>query len=250
MNKVKKGISFGSVFNCELEELNNLNNLDDLMIEVPAGQDKAVEFLEGLEVKYGIHYPSFTSYQQIGYDWSNKVDRKKIKEDFLTCVEKYRYAEYYLLHFPGNNLSNDKNIQELEYFLENLKSDMKEKSTLLVIENMSHFRVEDYEKIIKNTGVKLCLDLGHAHIIDEREVYQFFDRLANYIRVIHYYNTTNDKTNIQYGVHLPYQAFVENGIDIARVNQLISSISNEIYVINEQIGRRNISCFREMEFDI
>lgn len=244
------GISYASV--CEMKESNLLLlNSNYKCIEIPAGSDQYMDAIISKycknDVEYAVHYPSQHSVEKLGFTFADKDIRKKIYEDFTKYVEKYENAAYYLIHFPDFQ-SDDSQIGVLIEYLKELRNCIGYRNEKLVIENLTSCTAQTYKRLIDESDVDLCLDLGHAHLRDEKEIDTFFDLLTDRIKVVHYYNTTCDEKNIYYGKHLPPSYEVEFGINIDCVNDNIRKINHKMYLINEQIGVEAVNEFLSIEW--
>ena len=237
MSNIIRGISFGAVCNsCE----NNLMTYRGTFscIEFPCEKpDKLKALIEhncNDTVQYALHYPSYESASQIGFDLSKKESRKRIYCDFLQYITKFPKAAYYLLHFPGHREYGDISPSPpMEEAFEEFKKTFSDFTDRIVIENLTCYTATCYSKLLRSSNLRLCLDIGHAYLRGENEIDEFFRLLNDRISVIHFYNTTNKREHPYFGKHLFPNYIIELGIDIQAVLKHIESLSGDIYLIDE-----------------
>lgn len=237
MNNIIRGISFGAVCNsCE----NNLITYPDSFscIEFPCEKPDELEILIkhhcNDNVQYALHYPSYESASQIGFDLSKKGNRKMVYLDFLRYITQFPNAAYYLFHFPGHKeYGVNSPSPQMEEAFEEFQKMFSDFDDRIVIENLTCYTATCYSKLLRRSNFHLCLDIGHAYLRGENEIDSFFSLLKDRISVIHFYNTTNRHEHPYYGKHLSSNYAIESGINILDVLQHIYSLSGNIYLIDE-----------------
>lgn len=236
MNKKIHGISYGSVCNSSEEKLKSYNK-EFKCLELPANDIDEMERIISVycqdDIIFGIHYPSQYSIKCIEFDIFDDKKVYEIAKNFQSYIDAFPKANYYLLHFPQNIepyiYTKEELLEKLKRFLSLVKYD-KDK---LVIENLSNFDAITYKYLLENIDSKFCLDIGHAHLINSQEVNKFFDCMKNKIKVLHIYNTSNDKENQYYALHLPSYKIVESAIDIDLVEKKINELEQDLIIIDE-----------------
>ncbi len=233
MNELIKGISYASV--CRFQE-QKLLYYSDQLVEFPCDEkEKIQKWINTHGGMYALHYPSEYSVGKLGFELTCVEKRKLVYQDFQSYIEEFPDAEYYLLHFPGLELNAAK--EKIEEAFKELALRFEKYNSKVVIENMSYVdaccRAKDYKQLLQKSGLGLCLDIGHAHMVEEGEPFRFWELLGDRIQVIHYYNTTNYIESRYYGQHLPVSFKVQDGICLEEINEWIMQCRHKLYIVDE-----------------
>ena len=251
MEKIIFGVSYGATI-VEYDNLTEFVNKEIDLIEVPIieNTEKIIDFCVKNNLKVALHMPN-------SFDLSNNIDNIKDIDNYIKSIsnvmEKYNKVttiEYIIVHFPFVNVSGDGFNYDLEYAINKLDLIKKEYKTNVYIENVSineeFFSDMHYQNIIKNRKIKMCYDIGHAHVIKrlikkcETKEYVdcFFDTLKENIECIHYYNTTNKECNdYKIGEHYPFiehENQDEKGfMNYSKIKESIKKLTNLKYITME-----------------
>lgn len=251
MEKVVFGVSYGATI-VEYENLKEFMNLGIDLIEIPIldNTEKIVKFCINNNLKVALHMPNsfgFNKYIENVKDIDNYIEEiSKI----LNKYNKITTIEYIIVHFPFVNCSGDGFKYNIKYAINKLDLIAKEYKTNIYIENVSineeFYSDIHYKDIIKNTKIKICYDIGHAHVINnllkksvkKDYVKSFFETLKNDIECIHYYNTTNREHNeLKIGEHYPFIKDINqegNGLMIySKIQNEIMKLPNIKYITME-----------------
>lgn len=249
--KLVIGVSYGATI-VEYENLNEFVNRGIDLIEVPIIKDteKIIDFCDKNNLRVALHMPN-------SFEPSNSIDNIKDIDKYIKSIsnvlKKYTSIitiEYIIVHFPFVNTSGDGFNYDLKYAIDKLELLQKEHKTNVYIENVSineeFFSDEHYQNIMKNRKIKMCYDIGHAHVIKnlikkcEAKEYVdcFFNTLKEDIECIHYYNTTNKKCNdYKIGEHYPfikYKSQDEKGfMNYNKIQKSIKKLTNLKYITIE-----------------
>lgn len=237
-----KGVSYATVVREQIDKILDHTYKGKLM-EIPCYNfdrlQSIVEACRATGTEYALHYPSYDSYNRLGYDI--KGDKSVyLYEDIIKYIEYGYDAKYVLMHFPDSNHYDEELEKKLIYKSFDLfKSYVESYKDRVVIENLTSnkffCRGKDYKELLSGSGIGLCLDIGHAHLVDSKNVYEFIEEAAESIKVIHYYNTCNNAENKEhYGKHYSEaQGYGDDWIDLSRVDKLIDELPNVNYLIDE-----------------
>lgn len=237
MSNIIRGISFGSVCNsCEknLIAYQNHYNCIEFPCEKPCELEMLINCHCNKNVRYALHYPSYESAAQIGFDLSHKENRNKVYCDFLHYISRFPKAAYYLFHFPGCREHGESvpSIQMMEAFGE-FKQMFRNFTDRIVLENLTCYTAICYSKLLYSSDFRLCLDIGHAHLRGGNEIEDYFTLFRDKIAVVHFYNTTNKHGHPCFGKHLSPDCSIVSGINIQHVLQQVYSLSTDVYLIDE-----------------
>lgn len=232
------GVSYATYFCNDIERLKCYNGTA-ILIEIPCYEIteviQIVDLCKKKNLKYGFHYPSFASYNRVGYILSNNVYSDILQYKFLSDE-----AEYFVFHFPGE-YDIPFTFQDILDSFAVINNATKDFQCEVLVENLSKYSifgdVEHYKAILKHSHMNLCLDIGHAHMITNEDLFRFIDVLQSYIIVVHYYNTSNNPDSPYYGKHLKPSYMPVNSdpnfIDLIKVNKLLSTLPNLLYIVDE-----------------
>ena len=238
MEKIILGVSYGAT----IEKYNNLKEFVGKkfdLIEIPIIDDtkRIIEFCIQNNLKVALHMPnSFNPKRSI----DNLTDVDSYIKSLSNILQKYNIItniEYIIVHFPFINISGKGFGYDLNYAVNKL-DDMQEKySTNIYIENVSineeFFSHTHYKNILKNKKIKMCYDIGHAHVINnlikqskpDKYVDKFFNKLKDNIECIHYYNTTNKEcNNYKVGEHYSFDGRSDENDGFMNYKTIMSKI--------------------------
>lgn len=232
---IVNGISFGSVCNSD-EQLLDLIRGDYECLEIHVLDYERMDHIIGRcrknKIEYALHYPSLYSVCNVEFDVMDSEKREKVLTDLENYVKRYSDAAYYVIHFPNIRLK-DLSIDHYADSLSKIYARFQDQKDKLIIENLSYLTAKEYKEICDCVGAGLCLDVGHSHLLGSKDLEIFFSELKEYIKVIHYYNTSRDYNDIYYGKHVPFSFTVLDGINKEKLDKLIHGLRNKIYVIDE-----------------
>lgn len=251
MEKIVFGVSYGATI-VEYDNLKEFINIGIELIEIPIidSTEKIIDFCVNNNLKVALHMPNsfgLNTYINTVKDIDNYIESIS---SVLRRYNKLTTIEYIIVHFPFVNRSGDGFNYNLEYAINKLDSINKEYRTNIYIENVSineaFFSDIHYKNIVKNRKIKICYDIGHAHVINnllkkgEKKDYvkSFFETLKDNIECIHYYNTTNKECNgYKIGEHYPFikdKNQEKNGLmDYSRIQRNIMRLPNLKYITVE-----------------
>ncbi|MDC2950185.1 sugar phosphate isomerase/epimerase family protein [Streptomyces heilongjiangensis] len=109
-------------------------------------------------------------------------------------------AIHVVVHFPSPYppYPTEGFAERCAEFLSELAEAARSHSTSVLVENMTGHPLlhspEQYARVLEGTGLGLCLDLGHAHLLGDRGgPLRFGQVLGPTVRSMHVYNTTPDR---------------------------------------------------------
>ncbi len=264
MEKIVLGVSYGATI-VEYKNLKEFVNMGIDLIEIPIidNTEKIVNFCINNNLKVALHMPnSFSSNTYI----ENVEDIDNYVEAISNVLKRYNELtniEYIIVHFPFVNHLGDGFNYNLKYAINKLDSINKEYRTNIYIENVSinevFFSDIHYKNIVKNRKIKICYDIGHAHVINnllkkgEKKDYvkSFFKTLNDNIECIHYYNTTNKECNeYKIGEHYPfikdknqeknglmnYNEIQKEIMKLPNIKYITMEVRRKEYIKNKKIG--------------
>lgn len=174
-----------------------------------------------LEIPFAIHAPHFSH----SLDFSNKSKRESNEK---MADEAFFWAKnldaFYTLFHPGIGGSVDESIyqisrlrQKYDFIIENKPFIVptKDKKELFCVGS----KFSDLEKITAQTGVKICLDIGHAICsanYQGLEIYGYLE-LLNSLNPAVYHLSDNDSTSV-FDAHLN---FGKGSFDFEKIAKII-----------------------------
>lgn len=224
-HQICQGVSFGSAI-CEIDNLNELENCNYDIIEVPLSIDKRYSsvllFAKERNMKVALHIPSREMVQVFPFILDTRTQSqvdlyiKYVSE----CLNQNLYREmipsYIVVHYPLISKTEDVSlrIKLNSYFLNAISKCINNKSIPLFLENISVdpecIYGRDYKNVLSNVD-GICFDIGHAHTancflnrqITADLVDEMFFELSDNIKCVHLYNTVCQEC-LEYSPKLHY----------------------------------------------
>ncbi len=195
-----------------------------------------------LGLTYSLHYPSYYSYNKVGFNASD--DYRKILSDIEEYRGRFSGINYFLRHFPFQSFTavTIPNLV-LRDIIRSL-SDMSDDKFPFLIENISIVTncssAEQYADYLSETNLKFCLDIGHAHLVNSTEPFNFCNLLRDKILALHYYNTPN-RDHKKIGYHFHYNDSSISGderfINLSSLSESINRLTNLKWIVDESYDR-------------
>jgi sugar phosphate isomerase/epimerase len=114
-------------------------------------------------------------------------------------------ADYVVTHFPSVSrhaaVAPAKARKDAVRVANRLQGLASEYGVRLLLENVGPnpylYRGEHFRELFESTGLKMCLDFGHAHVLEsEEDVYGFARAVAPHVASVHLYNATRESYRV------------------------------------------------------
>lgn len=234
-------VSFAAKLKNDIGQIDLL--MHDEVLELPCSDHEKLEKLiarcKETGHRYGLHYPSYDSCDRVGF--SATRDANKILRDMSDYYERYADAEYLVCHYPFHSY----NLQLIDPVV--LKDTIEGLNALccnkrpLLIENISVVsnccRASEYLNYLESAPqLSLCLDLGHAFLVEKEEPVRFMNLLGPRILAVHHYNTCN-RGKLR-GRHLPVlsERLGPDYMDMAQMDSMMAQLPSLRWIVDESEG--------------
>lgn len=244
------GLSYGAAIK-EFQYIQECLDLDVKILEIPYSDPVTMEQIRQFclknNIKMSIHYPSHYSVGFLDFEITGPTIEgiEKNLYRIQMILESYQDSEYLVIHFPTlfpKSNTNEQNQDLLIEVLTKLSVLQRRYPTTIVIENVTvnpmGYQPEWYKSLLDGfDNLGFCLDIGHAHILEDSSVNQFFDCLKHKIEVVHLYNTPKKSySHFRKGIHYPFHS-IQNSkggwMDYLDIVKQINHLPNVRYVIHE-----------------
>ena len=149
----------------------------------------------------------------------------------------------FVCHFPFHSFTATTISSHVLFDIVKALSDMTNSKTPFLIENTSIVTncssAAQYKYYLYDTSLQFCLDVGHAHLVNAEEPFNFIRLLGDRILAIHYYNTPN-KQHAKIGYHYyDNVSFINDPrfIDIPLLSAYLNNLKNLVWIVDESFDR-------------
>ncbi|MGE5473933.1 MAG: TIM barrel protein [Ignavibacteriales bacterium] len=251
MSSLSFGLSFGSLIK-DKKHFDQVLECKPEIIEIPYLEhndlQSIIELCKKNCIKSALHYPSYYSLELTPFSITepDSLCTKKNLELIQSTLTDFHNLEYLVLHFPSkintfkdyNRIKNDTSI-----ILDTISKIQNKFGTKIIIENVyldkAYSFPNNYLDYFKNSkDAFMCLDIGHAHTLDNSSIEDFLENLGARIFSAHFYNTPRNKTSeFIPGNHYPlsdYGNYTDGDwINLKEISKKMRLLPNLKYVILE-----------------